>query len=101
MLSVILKSPCEIATEIAQRAKARRLQLNWSQRTLSERSGVSYGTLKQFERSGKISLESLLKIALALEELPPFDQLFNHAASTLPNSIDDLFVNHLRKRGRR
>ncbi|MDA9832607.1 helix-turn-helix transcriptional regulator [Gammaproteobacteria bacterium] len=47
----------------------KRLKLNLSQKTLSEKSGVSYGTLKEFEQKRPISLESLLKIALALGKM--------------------------------
>ena len=42
--------------------KRRRL----TQQDLSERSGVSLGTLKRFETTGQISLLSLTKLAIAL-----------------------------------
>ena len=59
-----------------------------SQRTLAERSGVSYGTLKKFERTGQISLTSLLKIALILDSLEDFQHLFH--TPLLPQSLDTL-----------
>ena len=43
-----LKSPFDIAEEIAIKNQDKRLQLNLSQQTLSEKSGASYGTLKKF-----------------------------------------------------
>ena len=100
-MSVILKSPQEIAKDIASRAKGRRLNLNLSQKTLSLRSGVSYGTLKKFERTGQISLESILKIALALDELEKFDHLFTKRTDELPASLDELLAEGTRKRGRK
>jgi len=38
-----------------------------SQQLLSEKSGVSYGSIKRFEQSGEISLISLTKIAISVE----------------------------------
>jgi len=47
---ISMKSPFEMAKEIADKAQEKRLKLNLSQQTLSEKSGVSYGTLKKFEQ---------------------------------------------------
>lgn len=98
-MSIFLKSMPEIAAEIATRSRDKRLKLNLSQKTLSERSGVSHSTLKQFERSGKISLGALLNIALVLDELDNFEKLF--APKELPRSIDDILSDKSRKRGRK
>jgi transcriptional regulator with XRE-family HTH domain len=98
---ISMKSPFEMANEIAKKAQEKRLKLNLSQQTLSEKSGVSYGTLKKFEQKGQISLESLLKIALALGEMNKFDQLFAKTDDQLPASLDELLDDHLRKRGRK
>ncbi|TDT72168.1 helix-turn-helix protein [Allofrancisella inopinata] len=99
---VLLKSPYEMAKDIAKRAQAKRLSLNLSQQTLSKVSGVSYGTLKKFERTGQISLESLLKIAIVLDEFEKFEQLFVKKAEELPASLDELLVEEsTRKRGRK
>ena len=98
---VSIKSPFEMAVGIAKKAQDKRLKLNWSQKTLSEKSGVSYGTLKKFEQTGKISLESLLKIALALDEIHQFENLFSKENNTLPTSLDALLDDKSRKRGRK
>lgn len=89
-----------MAKEIAKKARSKRLKLNMSQKTLSEKSGVCYGTLKKFEQKGQISLESLLKIALVLDEMDTFEQLFTKG-DELPNSIDELLEDKSRKRGRK
>ena len=101
MISVSMKSPFEVAREIAKKAQDKRLKLNLSQQTLSEKSGVSYGTLKKFEQKGQISLESLLKIALALGELDTFEHLFPNSENALPTSLDELLDDNTRKRGRK
>jgi transcriptional regulator with XRE-family HTH domain len=98
---ISMKSPFEMANEIAKKAQEKRLKLNMSQQTLSEKSGVSYGTLKKFEQKGQISLESLLKIALALGEMDQFEHLFAKTDDKLPESLDELLDEHPRKRGRK
>lgn len=98
---ISIKSPFEMANEIAKKAQDKRLKLNLSQQTLSKKSGVSYGTLKKFEQKGQISLESLLKIALALDEMDQFEHLFTKSNDKLPASLDELLDAHPRKRGRK
>lgn len=98
---ISIKSPFEMAKEIAKKAQEKRLKLNMSQKTLSEKSGVSYGTLKKFEQKGQISLGSLLKIALVLGEMDKFEDLFTNGDDKLPASLDDLLDDNLRKRGRK
>lgn len=100
-MSVIMKSPSELSQEIAQRVKQKRLSLDLSQKTLSERSGVSYGTLKKFEHSGQISLKSLLKIALSLNALDGFTALFSEKKAEEFTSLDELLKDKTRKRGRK
>lgn len=60
------KTPLEIGILIARRIRNIRKRQKLSQERLSEKSGVSLGSLKRFERSGEISLLSLTKIAIAL-----------------------------------
>ncbi|HAZ06663.1 MAG TPA: XRE family transcriptional regulator [Acetobacterium sp.] len=60
------KTPQEINSSIAMRIRSIRKRQKLSQERLSEKSGVSLGSLKRFERSGEISLLSLTKIAIAL-----------------------------------
>ena len=69
-------NPQAISKKIAERMKSRRLVLNITQENLSKMSGVSLGSLKRFENQYKISLEHLLKLALALDSLEGFNYLF-------------------------
>lgn len=70
-----LKTPREVREEIASRFKARRLALNMKQIELASRSGVTWSSLRRFEREALISLDSLLRLALVLECLGDFDNL--------------------------
>lgn len=101
MISESMKLPFEVAKEISKKAQNKRLELNLSQQTLSKKSGVSYGTLKKFEQKGQISLESLLKIAMALGDLDAFEHLFTKSDNKLPSSLDELLNHKSRKRGRK
>ncbi len=72
----LTKKPFDYLEEIAQRHRALRKQAGYSQSELARRSGVSLGSLKRFESTGQISLESLLKLADLLQRLSDFDQVF-------------------------
>ena len=101
MVSIILSTPHDVLIQIAERARLKRLELNLSQITLSAKSGVSYGVIKKFERTGQISLESLLKLALALGSLQDFNSLFITNNPEHAVSLDDLLASPIRKRGRK
>ena len=99
-MSLFMMTPFEMAKQLALKAQTKRLSLNLSQKTLSDRSGVSFGVLKKFERTGKISLESLLKLALALGSLEEFNSLFIANAPLQFTSLDALLQTKTRSRGR-
>jgi transcriptional regulator with XRE-family HTH domain len=66
----------EIDTELAQRVARLRKRKKLSQKQLAVKSGVSLGSLKRFEQSGEISLQSLTKLAIALDVEGELDELF-------------------------
>ncbi len=71
------KQPSEIALLLAQKVRVLRKDKGYSQKELAERCGVSFGSIKRFEQSGQISLESLLKIAHLLGKLNDFESILN------------------------
>lgn len=83
------KMPKEIGLEIAHNLKKLRKRRKLSQTELAERSNVSYGSLKRFEQTGKISLESLLKIAVVLGASEPFSNLLKTTEITSIQQIID------------
>ncbi len=101
MISINMMTPGEMQKVIASRARDLRLELNLSQQTLSEKSGVSYGSLKKFEQTGQISLESLLKLAVILGCMDDFKALFAVRTAEEALSLDELLENGKRKRGRK
>ena len=86
-LLLSITSPSQVAMNLAARVRALRLEQHWTRRTLAIRSGVSPGSLERFERTGKISLQSLLKIFHALARLHEFDALLQPPPA---QSIEDI-----------
>lgn len=68
-------TPLDVSKALSERHRALRKHLKMSQEEMAERSGVSLGTLKRFENTGKISLDSLLKLMHLLGRLDEFDKL--------------------------
>ncbi len=101
MVSVNMMTPSDMQKRVASMVRDLRLELNFSQQTLSEKSGVSYGSLKKFEQTGKISLESLLKLAVILGCMDDFNLLFVHKSAQKALSLDELIDDGKRKRGRK
>ena len=99
-MTLILVTPLDMAERLAKSAQKKSLMMNLSQKTLADRSGVSLASVKQFERTGKISLMSLLKIALVLDCLDSFGELFPLHNPRKFLSLDDLLKDDTRKRGR-
>ena len=93
-----MTSPSEVLADLAQRARQRRLDLELTQAGLAERSNVSLGTLKQFERTGKAQLETVIRLAFALGAEEEFAALFPPRP---PQTIDDILSPRARQRGRR
>jgi len=75
--------------ELKAKFREQRKALGYTQNELATRAGVSLGSLKRFERSGQIALESLLKLALVLECLGDFDTVCEGKELML-KSIEDL-----------
>lgn len=74
--------------EIARRFSFLRKNRKISQKRLSELSGVSYASIRRFEKTGDISLSSLVKLALALQLYNDLDNLFKERKEY--RSIEDV-----------
>ena len=77
MITLFQRTWKEIDTDIAKRMIRLRKRKKLSQKSLALRSGVSLGSLKRFEQTGEISLQSLTKIAIALEVEGELEELFS------------------------
>lgn len=78
MINLYQKTWTEINNDIAQKIVRLRKRKKITQKQLAARSGVRLGSLKRFEQSGEISLQSLTKIAIALDVENELEDLFNN-----------------------
>jgi len=69
------KKPADWMLEMAKRHKMLRKQTGFTQSELARRSGVSLGSLKRFETSGQISIQSLFLLVDVLGRLDDFDTI--------------------------
>ncbi len=101
-MSLVLRTPPDVLSDLSTRFKARRLALNLTQEGLADRSGVSWGSLKRFERTGLIALDALLKLSLVLNCLADFDRICRGDEQDLTaKSLDEILANpKTRRKGR-
>lgn len=67
---------------VAAREKALRKARGLSQEQLAAKAGVSLGSLRRFEQTGRIAFESLVALAFALRCEQDLDALFGAPAYT-------------------
>lgn len=97
-MSFELKTPLEVLLEIKNRMTNKRLADNLTQSGLASRAGISTGTVKHFEKTGRVAFENLLRMALALGVLSDFDSVLKES-----DKPKDLFMEKkpkIRKRGK-
>ena len=87
MINLYQKTWTEINNDIAQKIVRLRKRKKITQKQLAARSGVSLGSLKRFEQIGEISLQSLTKIAIALDVENELEGLFDNVPFA---SIDEI-----------
>ena len=86
------KTPNELAKELVEKIKQQRKKLKISQIQLAAKSGVSLGSIKRFESKYEISLNSLIKILIALNLEQDLGNLFTQKNYT---SIDEVINGQL------
>jgi len=70
MVDFALAVPNEVCVAFGERARARRLMLNLSVDELAARVGISNKTLGNFERTGRCTMETFVRVLEALGALP-------------------------------
>lgn len=82
-------TPPEVSKVLAGRHRVLRKQSKMSQQEMAARAGVSLGTLKRFENTGKISLDSFLRLMHLLGRLNEFETLL--LPKETPEDLKKLF----------
>lgn len=81
------KTPNDIAKELVEKIKQHRKKLKISQAQLASKSGVSLGSIKRFESKYEISLNSFIKLLIALNLERDLENLFTQKCY---NSIEEV-----------
>ena len=80
-------TPSDIAVKLALKMKSIRKRRKITQKQMAARSNVSYATLRKFEKTGLISLESFIKLTM---ELGLAQELSNLFSTPVYNSIEEI-----------
>jgi transcriptional regulator with XRE-family HTH domain len=83
MVDFALAIPDEVCIAFGERARARRLMLNLSVDELAARVGISTKTLGNFERTGRCTLETFVRVLEALGALPDLQNVLLTQSSTI------------------
>lgn len=66
----------DIARQVAENFRKRRVEKNISRRRIAELSGVPLSTVARFERKGLIAFDALVRLAMALDYTSEIKNLF-------------------------
>ncbi len=75
-MDFLIDTPSDVALRLSERLKKIRKKKRITQKQLAGRSNVSYASLRVFEKTGKISLESFIKLSMELGVVDEINGLF-------------------------
>ncbi len=87
-------TPSDVTKRLAEKLKTIRKRKKITQEQLAGRSNVSYATLRKFERTGQISLESFVKLSMELGVINEINNLFSSPVYT---SIEEVINSNANK----
>jgi transcriptional regulator with XRE-family HTH domain len=90
----------EICQVLAQRLKTQRLYKNIKQEELAGRANISVGTVKNLEAKGQASLETWIRVLMALDLTQELESLFTFKSQSI-SDMEKLEKLKLRKSPRR
>jgi transcriptional regulator with XRE-family HTH domain len=91
----------EIAKSLAERARKLRLVENISQQEFAERSGLSHGSIRRFERGETVSLDNFLRIVATLGRAHELDGFLSFEPTLSIRQMAELEQATQRKRAHR
>lgn len=84
----VLDNADDIARQVADSFRKRRVEKNITRQRISELSGIPLSTVARFEQRGLIAFESLIKLAMALVYAPDVRNLFGTAKFETMEELD-------------
>lgn len=88
-MTVILRTSKDVLSDFATRFKQKRLNMNLTQAGLASRASISVGAIKHFEKTGKITLDKLFDISVALGCLDDFDKVLANNVEKPTNLFEE------------
>ncbi len=76
VVNVVWYTPADVTKSLAAKIKNIRRRKKITQKQLAARSNVSYASLRKFEQTGQISLESFVKLTMELGLIGEINALF-------------------------
>ncbi len=105
MLSVLdsytLTNPEDIAREIADGFRKRRIEKNLTREQVAEQSGVAVSNIVRFEQKGLISLKNLIGIAMVLGYTSELKNLFAQPKFSTMEELTQIRKNQNKKKAYR
>ena len=86
-MDYVWDTPSDVTRRLADKCKSIRRRKKITQKQLAARSNVSYATLRKFEKTGQISLESFVKLTMELGVVSELNHLFEEPVYS---SIDEV-----------
>ncbi|MGL4412221.1 MAG: helix-turn-helix domain-containing protein [Bacteroidales bacterium] len=99
ILSLISKTPDSIMLSIADKIRQRRLERDWTQQLLASKADMPISTYRRFEKTGEISIRSLVMISFALGLENDLLELFSTQTYQSVEELLNISYNKGRKRG--
>ena len=84
----VLDNSEDIARQVAENFRKRRVEKNITRQRISESSGVPLSTVARFEQKGLIAFESLVKLAMALGYTADVRNLFGSPKFNTMEELD-------------
>ena len=99
--SYTLSNPDDIAREIADAFRKRRIEKNLTREQVAEQSGVAVSNIVRFEQKGLISLKNLIGLAIALGYTAEIKSLFDQPKYSTMEELTQIRKNQNKKKAHR
>ena len=96
-----LNNPDDIARDIADAFRKRRIEKNLTREQVAELSGVAVSNIVRFEQKGLISLKNLIGIAIALGYTSEIKSLFAQPKYSTMEELTQIRKNQNKKKAQR
>ena len=94
-------NPDEIAKEMANDFRKRRIEKNLTREQVADKSGVAVSNITRFEQNGLISLKNLIGIAIALEYTSEIKNVFSQPKYSTMEELQQIIRNANKKKAYR